>query len=187
MVNWQQLCLPHHWHFRGGFLPSTNEQKAGVLDLEQTYKQNCQTLLMVATHITAVTFAAAFTMPGRYNNNAGLDQEVALLRSSSYLKWFIISDTIAMTCSIMAASLILWGAAFGKRPYVHCYVIAAILTCIALQSTAILFLSGLVAVLPDQAYVHTMNNIVGSVFHVHTCWLLFRLAQIFPSLRSASP
>ncbi|XP_030453643.1 ankyrin repeat-containing protein At5g02620-like [Syzygium oleosum] len=179
MVNWRQLHLPHHWNVRGGFLPSTDEQKAGVLDSEQTYRQNCQTLLMIATLITAVTFAAAFTMPGGYNNNVGPGQGVALLRSSGYLKWFIISDTIAMTCSIMAASLILWGAAFGKRPYVHCYVIAAVLTCIALQSTAISFLTGLQAVLPDERYVHTMGYIVGGAFDANSCLFLFRLAQTF--------
>ncbi|XP_048131107.1 protein ACCELERATED CELL DEATH 6-like [Rhodamnia argentea] len=179
MVKWRRLCLPHHWNFWGGFLPSTDDQRACALDSEQTYKQNCQTLLMVATLITTVTFAAAFTMPGGYNNNAGPGQGVALLRSSSHLKWFIISDTIAMTCSIMAASVILWGAAFGRRPFVHCYVIAAVLTCIALQSTAISFVTGLVAVLPDQTYVCTVSHVVGSVFLVNTGLFLFRLAQIF--------
>ncbi|XP_048131113.1 protein ACCELERATED CELL DEATH 6-like [Rhodamnia argentea] len=157
----------------------TDDQKACALDSEQTYKQNCQTLLMVATLITTMTFAAAFTMPGAYNNNAGPGQGMALLQSSSHLKWFIISDTIAMTCSTMAASLILWGSAFGKRPVVHCYVIAAVLTCIALQSTAISFVTGLVAVLPDQTYVRTVSCVVGSVFHVNTSLFLFRLAQIF--------
>ncbi|KAL3733610.1 hypothetical protein ACJRO7_023039 [Eucalyptus globulus] len=179
MLNWRQLRLPHLWNLRGGFLPCTNEQKAGVSNSEQTYKQNCQTLLMVATLITTVTFAAAFTMPGGYNNNSGPGQGVALLQSSGYLKWFIISNTIAMTCSIMASSIILWGAAFGNRPYVRCYVIAAVLTVIALQFTAVSFITGLVTVLPDQTYVHTTANIVGSVFHVNTCLFLFRLAHIF--------
>ncbi|KAF8023817.1 hypothetical protein BT93_F1103 [Corymbia citriodora subsp. variegata] len=179
ILNWRQLCLPHLWNLGGGFFPCTYEQKHGVLNSEQTYKQNCQTLLMVATLITTVTFAAAFTMPGGYNNNPGPGQGVALLRSSRHLKWFIISDTIAMTCSILASSIMLWGTAFGKRPYMCCYVIAAVLTCIALQSTAISFMSGLVAVLPDQTYVHTMGYIVGSVFHVNTFLFLFRLAQMF--------
>ncbi|XP_030453292.1 ankyrin repeat-containing protein At5g02620-like [Syzygium oleosum] len=179
MLNSRQLRLPHLWNLRGEFLPCTNEEKDGVLTSEQTYKQNCQTLLMVAMLITTVTFAAAFTMPGGYNNNIGPGQGVALLRSSGFLKQFIISDTIAMTCSIMASSIILWGTAFSKRCYMHCYVTAAVLTFIALQSTAMSFNSGLLAVLPDQTYVHTMIWIVGSVFHVNTCLFLFRLAQIF--------
>ncbi|KAK3424194.1 hypothetical protein EUGRSUZ_F00987 [Eucalyptus grandis] len=178
-LNWRQLRLPHLWNRGGGFFPCINEQKDGVWNLEQTYKQNCQALLMVATLITTVTFAAAFTMPGGYNNNRGPGQGVALLRSSGYLKQFIISDTITMTCSTMASFIIPWGAAFGKRPYVHCYVTAAVLTVVALQSTAMSFNTGLVAVLPDQTYIHTMANIVGSVFHVNTCLFLFRLAQIF--------
>ncbi|KAI3441606.1 DUF1995 domain-containing protein [Psidium guajava] len=178
-VNWRQLCLPHHWNFRGGFLANANEQNARVLDSEKTYKQNCQMLLMLATLITTVTFAAAFTMPGGYNNNDGPGQGVALLRSSGYLKLFIISDTVAMTCSIMAASLMLWGAAFGKRPSMHCYMIAVLLTSVALQSTAISFITGLEAVLPDQTYVHMMGHIVGCAFNVNACFFLFKLAQIF--------
>ncbi|KAL3733620.1 hypothetical protein ACJRO7_023049 [Eucalyptus globulus] len=121
---------------------------------------NYQKLLMIAALITTVTFAAAFTLAGGYNNNAFPGQGVAFLRSSRHLKWFIISDTIVMTCSIMASSLILWvwGAVFGKRPYVHYYVIVAVLTCVALQSTAISFEMGLVAVLPDDTYVHTIQS-----------------------------
>ncbi|KAF8023815.1 hypothetical protein BT93_F1101 [Corymbia citriodora subsp. variegata] len=151
------------------------------MDSEKTYDQNCQTLLIIATLITTVMFAAAFTMPGGYNNNVGPDQGVALLRSSSNLKWFIISDTIAMTCSILAASPILRGAAFGKRPYVPCYMVAAVLTCIALQSTAISFLTGLQAVLPGETYVRTMSYIAGCTFHLNGCLFLFRMAQMFSS------
>ncbi|KAL3733615.1 hypothetical protein ACJRO7_023044 [Eucalyptus globulus] len=132
MVNWRQLGLPHHWNFQGGFLPSTNEQKSAAS-------------LMIATLITTVAFAAAFTLPGGYNNNAFPGQGVALLRSSRHLKWFIISDTNAMTCSIM-------------RPYVNYYVIMAVLTCVVLQSTAISFEMGLAAVLPDDTYVRTIQS-----------------------------
>ncbi|XP_048131112.1 protein ACCELERATED CELL DEATH 6 [Rhodamnia argentea] len=179
MVNWRQPGLPHFQNLRGGFPPRTNEQNAGVLDSEQNHKKNCQTLLMVTTLITAVTFAPAFTMPGGYNNNAGPGQGVALLRSSRYLKQFIISDTIAMTCSIMAASVILGAPLSSKRHYVHCYVIAAALTYIALLSTGTSFMMGLIAVLPDQRYVRTMTSIAGGALDVITCWFLFRPALIF--------
>ncbi|XP_030542883.2 ankyrin repeat-containing protein At5g02620-like [Rhodamnia argentea] len=179
MMNWRQPGLPQFWNLRGGFPPRTNEQKAGVLDSEKSYKKNCRTLLMITTLITVVTFTPAFTMPGGYNSNAGPGQGAALLRSSRYLKRFIISDTIAMTCSIMAASVILWGAAFSKRRYVHCYVIAAVLTYIALLSIGVSFMTALHAVLPDQRYVHTMTNIAGTAFDAITRLFLFRLAQIF--------
>ncbi|XP_056173082.1 ankyrin repeat-containing protein At5g02620-like [Syzygium oleosum] len=39
MLNCRQLRLPHLWNLRGGFLPCTNEEKAGVLKSKQTYKQ----------------------------------------------------------------------------------------------------------------------------------------------------
>ncbi|KAL3733618.1 hypothetical protein ACJRO7_023047 [Eucalyptus globulus] len=170
MLNWRQLYLPHLWIFPRLF-PRRNEQKASVLDSEQTYKQNCRTLLMVAALITTVTFVAAFIMPGGYNNNPSPGQGVAFLRSSRHLKWFIISNTIARFNSIPASSIILWGTAFDNTPYVHCYVTAAALTYIALQSTATSFMTGLGVVLPKQTYVHTMTYEVGIVCHVITCLL----------------
>ncbi|OWM88730.1 hypothetical protein CDL15_Pgr002497 [Punica granatum] len=146
---------------------------------EQTYKQRGQTLLMVATLLTAVTFAAVFTMPGGYNNNLGPDQGVALLQSSKYLKRFIISDTVAMTSSITAACVILWGAVVGKRSYVYYYSSAMVLTYIALQLTYMAFTMDILAVLPDQVYVHTLSLVIGIVLHISTFLFLFRLAKIF--------
>ncbi|KAI5333610.1 hypothetical protein L3X38_023742 [Prunus dulcis] len=103
----------------------------------QTYKQMGQTLLMVATLITTVTFTAAFTMPGGY---IGPDKGVALLESSKYLKLFIIADTIAMTFSIIAACLLFWGAVnSNKSSYVYYFTSAATLTYFALQFTAAAF------------------------------------------------
>lgn len=147
--------------------------------MEQAYKQRGQTLLMVTTLITAVTFAAAFTMPGGYDNNLGPDQGLSLLQSNKLLKQFIISDAAAMTSSITAACVILWGAVVGKRSYVYCYLCAMVLTYVALQLTAMAFTTGILAVLPHRVYVHVLCTVVGIVIHIITYLFLFRLAQIF--------
>ncbi|PRQ38111.1 putative ankyrin repeat-containing domain, PGG domain-containing protein [Rosa chinensis] len=146
----------------------------------QTYKKTGQTLLMVATLITTVTFTAVFTMPGGYNNDAGSsDRGLALLQSSENLKSFIVSDTVAMTCSISAACLLFWGAVNSKECYLYYFTSAAALTYIALQSTAIAFTTGIRDVLPHQQFVHTMGLGVEVAFHISTFLFLSQLVKTF--------
>ncbi|XP_021834344.1 protein ACCELERATED CELL DEATH 6-like isoform X2 [Prunus avium] len=157
--------------------PRAEQEEANAV---QTYMQMGQTLLMVTTLITTVTFAAAFTMPGGYNNNVGPDQGEALLQSNNDFKWFIITDSIAMTCSIIASCLLFWGAVnSNKSSYVYYFTSAAALTYIALQSTAIAFETGIRAVMPHQQFVKTLGNSVGSAFHVITFMFLSQLVKMF--------
>lgn len=172
---YRQLHTPRTWIIRahGG---TREEAEAATM---QTYQQMAQTLLMVAALITTVTFAAAFTMPGGYNN-VGPDQGMALLHSSKYLKQFIMSDTIAMSCSMTAACVILWGMITdSKTSYVYYLSGAAVLTYIALQSTSTAFATGVLAVIPNTHFLKTTWLVIGSAFHVSTLLLLLRLLQIF--------
>ncbi|KAA8523734.1 hypothetical protein F0562_010157 [Nyssa sinensis] len=134
---WRQLSIPRTWTVREKILPSPNQEEASATI--QTYKKMGHTLLMVDTLIATVTFAAAFTMPGGFNNEIGPNQGLALLASSNDLKWFIIADTIAMVCSITAACVIFWGAIIGRESYGYYFLSATGLTYIALQSTAAAF------------------------------------------------
>lgn len=151
----------------------------------QTYREMGQTLLVVATLITTITFTAAFTMPGGYNNDVGPHQGVALLQSNENFKWFIISDTIAMTCSINAACLLFGGAVNGNESvYIYYLTGAGALTYIALQSTAIAFTTGIMAVLPHQQFAKTLALVVGITFHVSTLLFLSQLVKIFSNLEA---
>ncbi|XP_058219977.1 protein ACCELERATED CELL DEATH 6-like isoform X2 [Rhododendron vialii] len=145
----------------------------------QTYKQMGHTLLMVATLIATVTFTAAFTMPGGFNNNPGPNQGEALLQSSESLRWFIISDSVAMSSSMVAACIIFWGSVIAKETYLYYFVSATLLTYIALHSTAVAFTTGVTAVMPNQPYIRIMSHAVGMFFHVNTCLFFFQLAKIF--------
>ncbi|GFS29155.1 hypothetical protein Acr_00g0005580 [Actinidia rufa] len=132
-------------------------------------------LLVVAALIATVTFAAAFTIPGGHNNDIGSpNQGLALIQSTRLFKWFIISDSVAMTCSITAACIIFGGAVVAKETYVYYFASARELTYIALLSTATPFTAGVVAVLPDQPFINTMTKIVGPFFHVNTFLILFQ-------------
>ncbi|ONI13119.1 hypothetical protein PRUPE_4G203800 [Prunus persica] len=157
--------------------PRAEQEEANAV---QTYMQMGRTLLMVTTLITTVTFAAAFTMPGGYNNDVGPDRGQALLQSNNDFKWFIITDSIAMTCSIIASCLLFWGAVnSNKSSYVFYFTSAAALTHIALQSTKIAFETGIKAVMPNQQFVKTLGNLVGAASHVITFMFLSQLVKMF--------
>ncbi|GMP65505.1 hypothetical protein CsSME_00026258 [Camellia sinensis var. sinensis] len=111
---------------------------------------------MVATLIATFTFAAAFTIPGGFNNNVGPDQGQALLQSSPYLKWFLVSDSIAMSSSVVIACILFWGAIIAKENYFYYFASATMLTHIALSSTGIAFTTGLIAIMPNQTFVRIM-------------------------------
>ncbi|ONI13107.1 hypothetical protein PRUPE_4G202800 [Prunus persica] len=174
---WGHLGTQHSWLGNIKISPRAEQEEANAV---QTYMQMGQTLLMVATLITTVTFAAAFTMPGGYNNDVGPDRGQALLQSNNDFKWFIITDTVAMTCSIIAACLLFWGAVnSNKSSYVYYFTSAAALTYIALQSTAIAFETGIKAAMPDQQFLKTLGTLVGAAFHVITFLALSQLVKMF--------
>ncbi|CAL8151517.1 unnamed protein product [Prunus armeniaca] len=170
---WGHLRTPPSWLDNFKVFSRVDQEEAIAM-------QTGQTLLMVATLITTVTFAAAFTMPGGYNNDVGPDQGQALLQSNNFFKWFIITDSIAMTCSIIAACLLFWGAVNSKESsYVYYFKSAAALTYFALQFTAASFTTGILAVMPHQQFVKTLGTLVGAAFHVITLLFLSQLVKMF--------
>ncbi|KAI8006423.1 Protein ACCELERATED CELL DEATH 6 [Camellia lanceoleosa] len=183
--NWREPWSLNTWTTKEKIPPSTSEEgataaaAAAAADKMETYKQMGHTLLMVATLIATVTFAAAFTIPGGFNNNVGPDQGQALLQSSLNLKWFLASDSIAMSFSVIAACILFWGAVIAKETYFYYFASATVLTHVALYSTAIAFATGLAAVMPNQPFVFILCRIIGSFFHVGNFLFFFQLARIF--------
>ncbi|KAF7145028.1 hypothetical protein RHSIM_Rhsim04G0191000 [Rhododendron simsii] len=66
-----------------------------------------QTIVIVAALIATITFAAAFTIPGGYDGNQGRDQGMAILSRAAAFKAFVITNTIAMVCSVTSIFLCL--------------------------------------------------------------------------------
>ncbi|KAH7843710.1 hypothetical protein Vadar_019845 [Vaccinium darrowii] len=76
--------------------PDEADQKETPAD--KKLKSFINTMALVAALIATLTFAAAFTMPGGYNNSPA-NSGVATLVKKTALKVFILSDTLAMCCT----------------------------------------------------------------------------------------
>ncbi|CAB4277712.1 unnamed protein product [Prunus armeniaca] len=84
-----------------------------------------------------------------------------------------------MTCSIIAACLLFWGAVnSNKSSYVCYFTSAAALTLIALHSTSIAFQTAIKVAMPDQQFVKTLGTLVGTVFNVITLLFLSQLVKM---------
>ena len=62
-------------------------------------KQVSETNLLVATLIATVTFTAAFTVPGGFNQNGDVDEGLAVLGKKTAFHVFLIANTIAFGLS----------------------------------------------------------------------------------------
>ncbi|XP_062202925.1 ankyrin repeat-containing protein NPR4-like [Phragmites australis] len=79
----------------------TYESTKDVKSLTQTYTSNTS---LVAMLIATITFAAAFTLPGGYSNDAGSEGLPVMAKKLAF-QAFLISDTLAM-CSSLAVAFI---------------------------------------------------------------------------------
>lgn len=79
----------------------TNKLRKSVKSLTQTYKSNTS---LVAILIATITFAAAFTLPGGYSNDAGSEGLPIMARKIAF-QAFLVADTLAM-CSSLAVAFI---------------------------------------------------------------------------------
>ena len=77
----------------------TNLSRQGIKSLTQTYTGNTS---LVAILIATITFAAAFTLPGGYSNDAG-SEGLPIMAKKAAFQAFLISDTIAMCSSLVVA------------------------------------------------------------------------------------
>ncbi|KAE9444615.1 hypothetical protein C3L33_23487, partial [Rhododendron williamsianum] len=75
-----------------------------------------QTFVIVAALIATITFAAAFTIPGGYDGNKGRDQGMAILARESAFKAFVITNTIAMVCSVTSIFMCLVAMFYSLSP-----------------------------------------------------------------------
>ncbi|KAL5802608.1 hypothetical protein ACOSQ4_030913 [Xanthoceras sorbifolium] len=151
---------------------------------QNRYKENremAQTLLVMATLIASFTFTVAFTIPGGYKSD-NPNEGMALLVRKPGLQAFVITVTVAMISSMIAAVLTLGQIGYeNDLSYTNMDVIplATSLIWLGLMSMSLAFVTGLFLVLSNNIFYNMPLAIVvvciGSAFPV----LLYLLWPFF--------
>lgn len=118
--------------------PETNS-----LDLKNMAGLN----LLASTIIAMVTFAAAFTMPGGYN-----EKGMAILSGEKAFKMFLLFDSLAFGCSAASMFVHFLAAAWPRRLcFTYPIYCVTVLTELSLVGIALAFVHGSLAVFPDNS------------------------------------
>ncbi|KAI8002396.1 Protein ACCELERATED CELL DEATH 6 [Camellia lanceoleosa] len=140
----------------------TEVQEKRKLRLEENNRR-VQTHLIVATLIATVTFAAGFTMPGGYDGNQGPEQGMPVLLRAAAFQAFVITNTIAMICSISAGFLYASASFYNEvKKQEHRHLIAFWLILVAMGAMVLAFITGTYAVLSHSLGIAITACIVGS-------------------------
>ncbi|KAF4381739.1 hypothetical protein G4B88_002889 [Cannabis sativa] len=123
--------------------PESNSQGYKPLDITNMSSIN----LIVSSIISAVTFAAAFTMPGGYN-----EQGIAVSSEKKAFKMFLLFDSLAFGCSAASMFVHFLVAAWPKRlGFIYPIYCVTILTELSLVGLALAFVHGALAVFPQNS------------------------------------
>ncbi|KAI8004750.1 Ankyrin repeat-containing protein NPR4 [Camellia lanceoleosa] len=133
------------------------------LHVEENNNRRVQTHLIVATLIATVTFAAGFTMPGGYDGNQGPEQGMPVLLRVAAFQAFVITNTIAMMCSISAGFLYASVSFYNDvKKQKHRHLIAFWLILVAMGAMVVAFITGTFTVLSHSLGIAITACIVGS-------------------------
>ena len=131
----------------------------------QTRKELSGALMLMATLIATVTFAAAFTIPGGFQAEDPHKGKVVLGRNLAF-RAFLITDTIAMTSSMMAALILIVMPFQTDEEIIKRFLgYSLVLLWPGLMAMGIAFVTGLYAVLSEQLPLAIVVCCTGCILH----------------------
>ncbi|XP_071700661.1 uncharacterized protein [Rutidosis leptorrhynchoides] len=127
----------------------------------EPYFKVLENLVLVTTLITTATFAVVFAVPGGFDGNEGSNQGMPILLRKSAYKAFVVTNTIAFSCSCSCTVLIgyIWMLIYSgsykqidvneilRKKIRERTFVMYILTGFALVTMAIAFVTGMYVVL----------------------------------------
>ena len=111
-----------------------------------------KTNLLVATLIATVTFTAAFTVPGGFNQNGGVDEGLAVLGKKTAFHVFLIANTIAFGLSTTSLLVHFLASAMIKEVDFHEQMVrrAPVFTNWSIGALLVAFIAGNYTVVPQS-------------------------------------
>ncbi|KAK9733610.1 hypothetical protein RND81_04G078300 [Saponaria officinalis] len=131
-------------------------------DLEH-FKSRNDTLLLVATLVATVTFAAGFIVPGAYKQD-GTDKGMAILDHKKAFQVFLICNTTALYTSILIVVSLIWENLSDLQLILLSLKFALPLLGFSLSMMSLAFMTGLYVVLRDLPWLSNVVLGMGIVF-----------------------
>ncbi|XP_057529521.1 uncharacterized protein LOC130808092 isoform X1 [Amaranthus tricolor] len=116
------------------------QHKTNLLDVRNT-------LSVVAALLATITFTAGFTLPGGFNQENG---EAILAKKAAFLI-FIISDTVAMCCSMLVLICLIWSMVYDSNKSLFLIDRSMTLLMVALYCTLLTFMTGVYIVISPKS------------------------------------
>ncbi|KAL1188364.1 Protein ACCELERATED CELL DEATH 6 [Cardamine amara subsp. amara] len=153
----------------------TLRSRSEVLDANK-YKDSVNALLLVATLVATVTFAAGITVPGGFNSS-GPDVGMAILASNFNFIFFMLADVVAMQSSLVAIIALVW-AQMGDPELVHrAFQLALPSISLALSSMSFAFLYGVLATTNGTSHAYFLGSVTPIIHSVFTIVFSYLLAN----------
>uniref|UniRef100_A0A5B6ZQU5 PGG domain-containing protein n=1 Tax=Davidia involucrata TaxID=16924 RepID=A0A5B6ZQU5_DAVIN len=140
----------------------TKGENTQSTDTNNSSKDRVETLLLVATLVATVTFAAGFTIPGGYNSSDP-KQGMATLVQKHLFPVFLISNTIAMYSSIVVVVILIWAQLGDLSLVVASLKLAVPLLGISLTMVSLTFMAGVHMVVSNLNWLANFILITGSI------------------------
>lgn len=127
------------------------------------YKERSNTIVLVATLIATVTFAAGFTLPGGYFSD-GLHQGTATMIKQPAFYIFLICNTVAMYLSIIIVLIHIWAQNDTTSTLMFAIKMSLVMLAIALIGMAVAFMAGMYLVIVKLRWLSVLVLVLGSIF-----------------------
>eukprot|EP00268_Persea_americana_P038661 TRINITY_DN38297_c0_g1_i4.p1 TRINITY_DN38297_c0_g1~~TRINITY_DN38297_c0_g1_i4.p1 ORF type:complete len:627 (-),score=99.52 TRINITY_DN38297_c0_g1_i4:60-1940(-) len=122
----------HRWQER--FLVASPVSEPTFVEISREFKSAIQTLPVVTVLVATVTFAAAFTVPGGYNNDGSQEGSPVFMRDAA-LQAFLVSDILAFCSSMVATVLLVYANAHSEDAFL---ISSTLKTCYYISGVAII-------------------------------------------------
>lgn len=135
------------------------------------YKERFSTLVLVATLIATVTFAAGFTIPGGYISEGPYQGTATMLKNAAF-QVFVICNTVAMYLSIIVVVNHIAAQLADSRLLILALNMSLVQLGIALIMMAIAFAAGLFLVIVRLLWLALVVLFMGYIFLLYILALL---------------